>query len=265
MIELYDNPVSTSAQKVRLVLAEKGLDYKAHVLNLQAGEQFAPEFLKINPSAQVPALVHGGNTYVESTVICEYLDDAFPEPPLRPASAHDRARMRAWTEQTVSWCITMINNINVGIVFAPMIKSQKSENEIEAQFEAVPNLTQQARQRSLFVEEAGSPLVETAIRRYADLTSRMNEEIEQRGPWLAGETFSLADTGIFPYVNRLHDLEWTPIYDGKTHYLDWFERMRARPSYKSAIADQVPQAAIDFARQCCGKVQTRLDEIFEKI
>lgn len=99
MIELYHNDMSVCAQKVRLALAEKKLSWEGHHLNLRAADQQKPEYLKLNPNAVVPALVDNGTVIIESTVINEYLDDAYPEPRLKPADAAGRARMRLWTKQ----------------------------------------------------------------------------------------------------------------------------------------------------------------------
>src|SRR5678815_4482205 len=99
MIELYHNDMSVCAQKVRFTLGEKTLPWTSHHLNLRAGDQQKPEYVKLNPSAVVPTLVDDGNVVIESTVINEYLDDAYPEPGLRPKNAADRARMRLWTKQ----------------------------------------------------------------------------------------------------------------------------------------------------------------------
>ena len=99
MIELYHNDMSVCAQKVRFALGEKTLQWKSHHLNLRAGDQQKPEYIKLNPNAVVPTLVDNGRAIIESTVINEYIDDAYPEPRLRPADAGERARMRLWTKQ----------------------------------------------------------------------------------------------------------------------------------------------------------------------
>ena len=99
MIELYHNDMSVCAQKVRFALAEKNLKWEGHHLNLRAGDQQRPEYLKLNPNAVVPTLVDDGTVIIESTVINEYLDDAYPEPRLRPTDSLFRARMRLWTKQ----------------------------------------------------------------------------------------------------------------------------------------------------------------------
>ena len=97
-ITLYHNDMSVCAQKVRLTLAEKGIEYESRHLNLRAGDQKNPDYLKLNPNGYVPTLVHDDFVVCESTVICEYLDDAFPAPALKPADARGRARMRGFTK-----------------------------------------------------------------------------------------------------------------------------------------------------------------------
>ena len=99
MIALYHNDMSVCAQKVRMALAEKQLPWESHHLDLRAGDQQKPEYVKLNPNAVVPTLVHNGAVFIESTVICEYLDDAYPQPALRPKDPVAGARMRLWTKQ----------------------------------------------------------------------------------------------------------------------------------------------------------------------
>ena len=78
LLELYHADRSTCSQKVRICLAELGLQYRSRPINLIAGEQLTPAYLAINPNGVVPALVHDDAVIIESTVICEYLCEAFP-------------------------------------------------------------------------------------------------------------------------------------------------------------------------------------------
>jgi glutathione S-transferase len=98
VIELYHHGSSVCAAKVRLALAEKQIEWKGHYIDILKGDQFSPEYMKLNPKAVVPTLVDDGNVIRESTVICEYLDEVFPGPSLKPASAAQRAEMRLWTK-----------------------------------------------------------------------------------------------------------------------------------------------------------------------
>ena len=82
-LTLYHSVESTCAQKVRLVLANKRLAWKEIRLNLRKGEQFEPTYLRLNPKAVVPTLTDDTIIVRESTVINEYLDDAYPEPALK--------------------------------------------------------------------------------------------------------------------------------------------------------------------------------------
>ena len=265
MLELYDNPLSTSAQKVRLVLAEKGLDYESHMMDLQAGDQFDADFLKLNPGGVVPCLLHDGAVFNDSTVICEYLDDAFGEPPLKPASAAGRARMRSWTVQTDSWLLTMINNLNVGIVFR-VAHARKTPRELEqflGGYAGQP--TKLIRTRELIDNGAESPLVEHAIRRYYGLIGEIDAALAEDGPWLAGETFSLADIGLLPYLNRLHDFGFDRLWRGRPNYLDWYARMKARPSFATSIDEVVDPKVIAFSQACAADVAPRLQAIMDAL
>jgi glutathione S-transferase len=94
MLKLYDFPMSPRARKVRIVLAEKGLQYEKVTIDITKGEQKKPEFLAINPYGKVPALQDDGVTLYESTIIMEYLNDKYPNPPLLPLDPGQRARAR---------------------------------------------------------------------------------------------------------------------------------------------------------------------------
>lgn len=99
MIELYHNDMSVCAQKMRFALAAKKLSWDGHHLNLRAGDQQKPQYLKLNPNAVVPTMVDNSAVIIESTVIHEYLEDAYPKIRLGAADAVGRARMGLWTKQ----------------------------------------------------------------------------------------------------------------------------------------------------------------------
>ena len=95
MLELFNYPQSTCSQKVRLVLAEKQLEWTSRHLAIDKGEQLEDWYLKINPNGVVPTLVHDGAPVHDSSVINEYLEDVFPARPVRPADPLGCAHMRA--------------------------------------------------------------------------------------------------------------------------------------------------------------------------
>ena len=96
MLELYHSGLTTCSKQVRHCLREKGLNYESNYVELWRYENLSPDYLKLNPNGVVPTLVHDGTPIINSFCINEYIEDAFPEPPLRPADATERARMRYW-------------------------------------------------------------------------------------------------------------------------------------------------------------------------
>ena len=97
MLELYHSINSVCAQKVRIAFTEKGLSYKEHLMRL-GGDQFDPAYMKLNPNAVVPTLIHDGQVVIESSVILYYLDEAFPENPLMPTAPLARAKVRLFNK-----------------------------------------------------------------------------------------------------------------------------------------------------------------------
>ena len=111
---LYDYWRSSAAYRVRIALHLKGLSFEQKAVNLVkgGGEQHGTEYRKLNPQGLVPALVHGDRVLTQSLAICEYLDEMFPNRPLLPSSAADRASVRSLALM-VACDIHPINNLRV--------------------------------------------------------------------------------------------------------------------------------------------------------
>jgi hypothetical protein len=106
MLKLYHYWSSVCSQKARTCLAEKGLEWQSHHVDLFKFENYEPWYTKLNPKAVVPTLDHDRHILIESNVILEYLDDTFPDVPLRPADPYARAQMRLWvynSEELAHW------------------------------------------------------------------------------------------------------------------------------------------------------------------
>jgi glutathione S-transferase len=97
-LQLYHYEPTANSMKPLLCLAEKGVDYESHYIDLHNFEQHSERFVAVNPNGQVPVLVHDGAVITESTVINEYLDEVFPEVRLVPEDPVLRARMRIWNK-----------------------------------------------------------------------------------------------------------------------------------------------------------------------
>jgi len=111
-IKLYGYFRSSAAFRVRIALNLKKLDYETAAIHLRRNDQTTPDYLAVNPQGLVPTLVDGERTLIQSLAIVEYLNETYPEPPLLPKEADDRARVRALAE-IVACDIHPINNLRV--------------------------------------------------------------------------------------------------------------------------------------------------------
>ncbi len=95
-LQLYAFWRSSAAYRVRVALNLKGISAHETLINLDAGEQWTPEYLAVNPQGALPALVEPGQRpLTQSVAILEYLNERYPEPPLLPTDLHARARVRS--------------------------------------------------------------------------------------------------------------------------------------------------------------------------
>src|SRR5215471_20166773 len=108
---LYEHPLSSYAQKVKIALREKGLDFKAEIPPALGSGTAGGEFAACSPRNEVPALIDGESRIFDSTIILEYLEDKFPSPPLLPRDPAARARARMIEDV----CDTSYEAINWGL------------------------------------------------------------------------------------------------------------------------------------------------------
>ena len=136
MLELYHSINSVCAQKIRIALLEKGLQAKEHLMTLR-GDQFDPAYMKLNPNAVVPTLIHDGNVIVESSIILYYLEDAFPEKPLMPQAPVDRVKARMFNKLIDEYVHNSCTILTFATAFRPGLLKMTPE-EREAGFAKAP-------------------------------------------------------------------------------------------------------------------------------
>jgi glutathione S-transferase len=234
MLVLYHHNISVCAQKVRIALAEKEIAHELRRVNLMMAEQVTPAYLAINPKGVVPALVHDGQPVIESTVILEYLDDAFPERPLRPASPLARAWMRQWMQVPDVGIHAACGTVSFAAAFAAQVKAAHEPAALAERLAKLPDRARAWRQQQLFDHGLDAPFVPDALKLYDKMIADMEKALA-RGPWLAGDAFSLAECAIAPYVLRLDRLGLDAMWAGRARVVDWYARVRARPSWAKAI------------------------------
>jgi len=248
-LELYHNGLSSCSQKVRLVLAEKGLDFTSHEVNLVAGEQHAPDYVRLNPNHVVPTLVHDGRALIESSLIDEYLDEVHPEPALRPADPVARHAMRVWVKRIdekvhpAAGVLTYAIGVRAGLLQQP---AAAREHHIES----IPDPQRRAERRSVIEHGVRAPEFAGALARFVSLIDDMEAALPPDG-WLGGADFGLADVSALPYVLRLEHLGLGPLLAAsvRPRVADWLDRVRGRSSFAQAIAAWVPGPILDHFRR----------------
>jgi glutathione S-transferase len=195
---LYDHPDCPYGMKVRIVLAEKEMDYETVTVDLQAGHNRQAEFLKLNPFGRVPVLVDEGCVIYDSTIIGEYLDDEYPEPPLRPAGSDERARTRI-LEDYADTAFTLPAMALHHELAKPA--GSRDEGRVRAAREMITKTLEM-----------------------------VNRELEGR-EYLSGE-FSLADVAFAPMALQLDRLG-LHVDSGFKNVRGWIQRLQRRPSVAS--------------------------------
>lgn len=231
MLELYHAATSTCSQKVRLVLAEKGLEFTSHLINLRQNENLSPSYLALNPNGVVPTLVHDGAVICDSSVICEYIDEVFPAPALAARDAVGRAHLRTW--------LRFVEEVPTAAIRVPTFQMalQPFRGVDQATFRAERADVRPLRKhfyrrmgpQGFVPEEIAASLdqLSLAIRRMDDALSRSH--------WIGGDAFGLADVVIAPTVDRLDDLGLASVWKDRPRVAEWYARLKARPSYSAAF------------------------------
>src|ERR1700704_3409177 len=188
MLELYHSVNSVCAQKVRVALAEKGLEYRNHMMTLR-GDQFDPEYMKLNPNGVVPTLVHDGRPVIESSVILYYLDEAFPAAPLMPRDPHQRAKVRLVNKLIDEY----VHNSCTILTFAPACRpwfAGLTGEQIDQRLARSPLKKRTEYKRDVALNGLDSRFAREALEHHEKLLALIDQA---GGGWLAGGEFSLAD------------------------------------------------------------------------
>lgn len=235
MLKLYSFGPGANSMKPMLTLYEKGLQYEQHLLNPAKFEHHSDWYKAINPRGQVPALVDGDRVIVESTVICEYLEDAHPtQVKLRPDNMADRADMRVWTkwvDEYFCWCVSTIG-WHRGVRH---MAQALSDEEFEAHLKNIPIVEQQVKWRRA---REGFPqdLLDDEMRKIGVSVRRLDDQLADN-EWLAGGMFTLADICNFSIANGMENGFAELVNEADTpHLVRWIRQINERPAVKAMFA-----------------------------
>ena len=233
MMILHHGWRSSASRRVRLCLEEKGLSYESHVVDMVKLEHHSPEYLKINPNGVIPTLIHDGRPLHESGTICEYLDETFPDPPLRPDAPYERALMRNWIRHIDG----LIGNL---IIFnwrhhLAKAAAQWSDEELAEKLKNIPSRERQ----EAWLRAARKPYTEeereAARGKLVQLLEKMEGALQPSG-WLVGSAYSIADIAAVPFVKRIDEEIAPDEVTAKKHprVTDWWNNIQARPAFTRA-------------------------------
>jgi glutathione S-transferase len=209
MRTLYHLWLSPFSRKVRIVLAEKNLDFHMEV---EETWERRHEFLALNPTGEVPVLIEPDSTVLADSIgICEYLEEKYPEPNLIGKNLYDRAEVR----RLVAWFDLKFNT------------------EVTDKL-----LNEKVMKRFLGLGEPDSREIRAAqsnIHTHLDYITFLTD----RRFWLAGDQLTLADITAAAHISAvdyLGDVPWSNYKSAK----NWYARIKSRPSFQSILSDRIP-------------------------
>lgn len=208
MRTLYHLALSAKSRMIRVVLAEKSLE--THLKAEQVWDR-REEFLALNPAGEVPVLVEDdGTTVSHATAIAEYLEDAYPAPPLMPTDPAARAEVR----RLVGWF------------------DEKFEREVTDML-----VGEKVLKRFLGRGEPSSAAIRAGMSNISIHLDYIGWLAERR-PWLGGNAFSLADIAAAAHLSCLDYLGDVP-WDRNDEARGWYARVKSRPSFRPLLADHI--------------------------
>lgn len=242
MLTLYHWEPNANSGKPMLTLAEKGVEYHSHYLDLLRFDQHQPDYLKVNPDGTIPALVHDERVLTESTPMMEYIDEQFDGPPLRPKDPLERWRMRWWMRFFDSYFAPSLSMIGWAVFVGPAAR-QRDPQELR---DAIGRIPLEARRiawrKALFNEFTAAELAES--RRRVVFAVGILERHLAAHPWIAGETYSLGDINGFNLGYALPLSQPDRCNDEKTpRIMEWLRRIYERPAARQTWAKGRTQMA----------------------
>lgn len=243
---LYHHGSSVCAAKVRLAMAEKNLAWDGVYIDILKGEQFTPEYLRLNAKGVVPTLVHDDLVIPDSTVIIEYLDQIAPDSSVHPTDPWDRAQARYWTKAVDEDLHPACGAVTFVCSHRHTVLRDLGEEGLKTFLASTPKISVTSNwkdQKDAFTRYGfDAPGAADKVKLYDDYLHKMEAAL-QHGDWLVGDAFSIADIALTPYVNRLAMMSMRGMWEGGRlpRVEAWFARIEARPAFRQCLIDWVPE------------------------
>lgn len=234
MLTIYHWEPNANSGKPILAALEKGVPFESRYVDMLAFEQHSPAYLEINPAGTLPAMVHDGVLVPESTAMAEYIDAAFPGPPLRPADPFERWRMRWWCRFLDQFVGPSISMLGWSFFVGPAVRN-RDPAELAARIEQIPLKERRiAWSKAIFGKFSPEELAESG-RRIAFGVRQAEEALAARA-WLAGNSYSVADIAGFNMMGGLPVMSAELVNDTQTpHLMEWLRTIYERPATAKAL------------------------------
>ncbi len=244
-LELYNDPASLCSQKVRLTLAEKGIAYESRLVDIHGGENLSPDYIKLNPKAVVPTLVHDGEPITGSATIVAYIDEKFTGTDLGNG---DPRLISAWIRLQDMLPIPELTygrmqgsrgkfiRKQAGKKIKMATKLKKKHSALRQTYELKIRLY-----RKLAGAHENASLLREAETKVGSALDSVEEALASR-QWLAGNSYTIADAAWTPVLVRLRDIGMRQLWAGgrRPNVAIYFERLRKRPSFSEVYGEKAP-------------------------
>jgi glutathione S-transferase len=266
---LYHHGSSVCAAKVRFAMDEKGLDWDGVYIDILKGEQFTPEYLKLNAKGVVPTLVHDDTVVPDSTVIIEYLDQIAPETAVHPTDPWERVQARYWTKAVDEDLHPACGAVTFVCSHRHTVLKNLGEEGLKEFLASTPSMSVTSNWKSLkdaFTRYGfDAPGAAEKVKLYDTYLKKMETALATGDEWLVGNKFSIADIAMTPYVNRLAMMSMRGMWEnGRLPNVEkWFARIEARSNFKKCLIDWVPADLTNDLRETGAKSWPEVAKILE--
>jgi glutathione S-transferase len=233
----HAEPVANSLKSM-IPLKEKQLEFESIYVDLHKFEQHESWFVAINPEGQVPVLDHDGAIITHTTVINEYLEDAFPDaPPLRPNDPVGNARMRYWNKFVDEHVMNYVSMHGWHRMVGVIARGVES-GEFEKLLERIPLHEQREKWKTARSGFSEADLA-NSTRKIEVAVDKVDKQLAETA-WLAGDMFTLADINFYCHCGMMVERMFPEMEIAKRapRLVEWRDRMTARPGVKAALAGE---------------------------
>jgi GSH-dependent disulfide-bond oxidoreductase len=253
MMQLYHWEPNGACGRVMIVLREKGLDFHSHYLDVLAFEQHAPAFLELSESGEVPVLVDHGAAMNESSYICEYLEETYPEIALMPRDPRERWEARVWQKYVDDYVAASTCELAWQALEAHRFRN-RDRAALDSSIARIP-MKERRDAWTAAINGYGEEQLRRARERLNETIIRMEADLDRSG-WLVGSAYSLADVALFAYISYLPRVAPDLVNDKTVPgVMAWLRRVKERPGVKAALA--MSRRAEPFATAAPGPEQVR--------